>query len=241
MTANNETGVVQPVRQAAEIVHAAGGLLHTDAVQGAGKAAFDIGAIGADVVTVSAHKIGGPKGIGALIRRNEAIRPEPMFRGSAQERGLRPGTENISGIAGFGAAAKAARGALAEHAAHAARLRDRLEAGLRRVSPGLVIFGAAVERLPNVTLFAVPGIKAETAVIALDLDGHAVSSGSACNSGKVTASHVLAAMNVALELARGAVRVSTGPNTTESEIEGFIEAWTKVSASLLKTKQGMAA
>jgi cysteine desulfurase len=186
-------------------------------------------------MTVSGHKIGGPKGVGALIRRSDdAYLPEPLIRGGGQERGLRAGTENVAAIAAFGAAAAAAWQTLAADSARMTLLRDRLEAGLRAISPDIVIFGADVERLPNTTLYSVPGVKAETAVIALDLEGIAVSSGAACSSGKVEPSHVLAAMNVPAALARGAVRVSLGWTTTEADIERFLGAWRKVAAALSK-------
>jgi cysteine desulfurase len=242
MLANNETGVVQPVAQAAAIVHAAGGLLHVDAVQAAGRIACDINALGADLLTLSAHKIGGPKGVGALIRAREDIHfPDPLIRGGGQERGLRAGTENVAGIAAFGAAAAAVCGQGAAEADHMLALRDRLETGLKAVAPGAVIFGAAVERLPNTTLFAAEGMKAETAVISFDLEGIAVSSGAACSSGKVQPSHVLAAMGVSPALTRGAVRLSLGWTTTETDIERFLGAWRKLATALSKGQAGMAA
>jgi cysteine desulfurase len=234
MLANNETGVVQPVAQAAQLVHAAGGVLHVDAVQAVGRIPCDINALGADLLTLSGHKIGAPKGIGALIGRTELSLVDPLIKGGGQERGLRAGTENVAGIAGFGAAAAAARAEFSAEAVHMTALRDRLEAGLKAASPAIVIFGTESERLPNTTLFAVPEVKAETAVIALDLEGVAVSAGAACSSGKVQPSHVLAAMGVPSHLARAGVRVSLGPSTTESEIDRFIEAWIKVSGSLPK-------
>jgi len=235
MLANNETGVVQPVAEAAAIVHAAGGLMHVDAVQGPGRLACDIGALGADLMTVSAHKIGGPKGVGALVRASEDIHfPDPLVRGGGQERGLRAGTENVAGIAAFGAAASASRTELAAEAAQMRSLRNLLESGLKAISPATVIFGEAAERLPNTTLFAAAGMKAETAIIAFDLDGVAVSSGAACSSGKVQPSHVLAAMGVAPELTRAAVRVSLGWTTTEADIGRLLSAWRKLSAALSK-------
>lgn len=242
MLANNETGVVQPVSEAAEIVHAASGLLHVDAVQGPSRIPIDMASLGADLLTLSAHKLGGSTGVGALVRRNEDLHfAAPLIHGGGQERGLRAGTENVAGIAGFGAAAAAARRDLSADAARMAALRDRLEAGLRAISPDVMIFGAAAQRLPNTTLFAVPGMKAETAVIAFDLAGVAVSSGAACSSGKVQPSHVLAAMGVSPALARGAVRVSLGWETTESDIESFLDAWISVSEALLKGSRGLAA
>jgi cysteine desulfurase len=240
MLANNETGVIQPVSEVAHLVHEAGSLLHVDAVQGPGRIPCDINALGADLLTVSGHKIGAPKGVGALIRR-EGIALDPLITGGGQERNQRAGTENVAGIAGFGAAAAAARAGLASEGARMLRLQEKLEAKLRVASPGIVIFGAEAERLPNTTLLAVPGMKAETAVIAFDLEGVAVSSGAACSSGKVQPSHVLAAMGVPPGLARGAIRVSLGPNTTESEIDRFVAAWIKVTRSLLKESQGIAA
>lgn len=233
MLANNETGVIQPVAKAAEIVHAAGGLLHVDAVQGPGRMACDFRALGADLMTLSAHKIGGPQGVGALIKRDNLDLPAQL-RGGGQERGARAGTENVPGIAGFGAAAAAVRQASREEAVVMAGLRDRLEAGLKAISPQAVVFGVAAPRLPNTTLFAIAGVKAETAVIALDLEGVAVSSGAACSSGKVTPSNVLAAMAVPPDLTRGAIRLSLGYSTSEGDIEAFLKAWAKLAEGLYK-------
>jgi cysteine desulfurase len=242
MLANNETGVVQPISEAAHLIHEAGGLLHVDAVQGAGRISCDINDLSADLLTLSGHKIGAPKGAGALIWRDGTLPlADPLIRGGGQERGGRAGTENVPGIAGFGAAAAAARAGLAGDSARMAALRDRLEAGLGAASPEVVIFGRQAPRLPNTTLFAVPGMKAETAVIAFDLEGVAVSSGAACSSGKVQPSHVLAAMGVPSQLARAAVRVSLGPATTESDIDRLIQAWIRVSGALLKERRGIAA
>jgi cysteine desulfurase len=242
MLANNETGVVQPIAQAAAIVRAAGGLLHVDAVQAAGRIACDINALGADLLTLSAHKIGGPKGVGALIRAREDIHfPDPLIRGGGQERGLRAGTENVAGIAAFGAAAAAVRLQGAAEAEHMRALRQKLEAGLKAVAPAAVIFGEKAERLPNTTLFATEGMKAETAVISFDLEGIAVSSGAACSSGKVQPSHVLAAMGVSPALTRGAVRLSLGWTTTETDIERLLGAWRKLATALSKGQAGMAA
>ena len=234
MLANNETGVVQPVARAAELVHAVGGLLHIDAVQGPGRIDCDFAALGADLMTLSAHKIGGPQGVGALLKR-EALELEPLLRGGGQERGARAGTENVPGIAGFGAAAAAVRQGWTDEAARMTVLRDRLEAGLKAISPQATVFGAGASRLPNTTLFAVPGVKAETAVIALDLEGVAASSGAACSSGKVTPSHVLAAMGVPAELIRGAIRLSLGYATKEIEIEAVLKAWAKLHEGLYKS------
>ena len=238
MLANNETGVIQPIADIAGIVHAANGLLHVDAVQAPGRMACDIVALGADLMTISSHKLGGPQGAGALIRRGDIHIADSLIKGGGQERGLRAGTENVAAIAGFGAAAAAAR---QTDAAHMAKLRDALEAGIKAASPQAVIFGEAAARLPNTSFFAVPGMKAETAIIAFDLNGIAVSSGSACSSGKVQASHVLAAMGVSPELARGAVRVSLGWSSTMDEVERFLGTWNKLVESLVKERRGIAA
>lgn len=242
MLANNETGVIQPIAEIAGIVHAANGLLHIDAVQAAGRIPLDMSALGADLMSLSSHKLGGPQGAGALIVRGR-LSVAPLIRGGGQERGIRAGTENVAAIAGFGAAAEAARASLATDAARMAALRDRLEAGLRAATPDAVIFAAGVNRLPNTTLVAVPGIKAETALIAFDLNGIAVSSGSACSSGKVAASHVVAAMGMEPALARGAIRISLGPVTTETQVESLLIAWKRVVPTLLKNQpnQGLAA
>jgi cysteine desulfurase len=175
------------------------------------------------------------------VKRDAGTHLDPLIRGGGQERGARAGTENVPGIAGFGAAAAAALAGLAAGSARMAALRDVLEAGLKVRTPDAIIFGAGRERLPNTTLFSLPGLKAETAVIAFDLEGIAVSSGAACSSGKVQPSHVLAAMGMGPGLARGAVRVSLGPTTTESDVERFLEAWIKVAGALLKRTKGIAA
>jgi cysteine desulfurase len=242
MLANNETGVVQPVAEAAMIAHAAGGLLHVDAVQGPGRIDCDINGLGADFITLSAHKLGGAKGVGALVRRSEDIHfPEPLVRGGGQERGMRAGTENVAGIAAFGAAAAGIRGQFAAEAARMRALRELLESGLKAISPEAVIFGEAAPRLPNTTLFGMEGMKAETAVIAFDLEGIAVSSGAACSSGKVQPSHVLAAMGISPALTRGAVRVSLGWSTSETDIECCLGAWRKLASALSSRRQGVAA
>jgi len=243
MAANNETGVIQPIAEAAEIVRRYGGLLHIDAVQAAGRVPLDIGALGAGLMTLSAHKLGGAKGAGALIKRDEAVHfSDPLIKGGGQERGARAGTENVAAIAAFGAAATAAKTNLASEIRHMRALRERFEADLHAVTPGAIIFGSDAERLPNTTLVAMPGARAETLVIGFDLDGIALSSGAACSSGKVAPSHVLAAMGVPVELARGAIRVSTGPVTTESEIDRFLEVWQKRVKSLSNgMKRGLAA
>ncbi len=242
MLANNETGVIQPVAEAAPIIHAAGSLLHVDAVQAAGRVSCDISALGADLLTLSAHKIGGLKGTGALIRASEDLHlNDPLIRGGGQERGLRAGTENVPGIAAFGAAAMVARRDGEAEAHRISELRVKLETGLRSIASGTVIFGEGAPRLPNTTLFALEGMKAETAVIAFDLEGIAVSSGSACSSGKVQPSHVLGAMGVSPALLRGAVRLSLGWETTETDIERLLNAWRKLATALSKGRSGIAA
>jgi len=242
MLANNETGIIQPVAKVAALAHQAGAFLHVDAVQGPGRISCDINQLGADLLTVSGHKIGAPKGVGALVRRSsETPWPASIVKGGGQERGARAGTENVIGIAGFGAAARAAREEWETDRERLVVLRKRLEAGLRASTPKVVIFGSGAQRLPNTILFALTGTKAETAVIAFDLEGVAVSSGAACSSGKVQPSHVLAAMGVAPDLARAAVRVSIGRTTTESEVDLFVSAWNNVSASLLKQQRIAAA
>jgi cysteine desulfurase len=233
MLANNETGAIQPVAEVAEIVHAAGGLLHVDAIQAFGKLPFDIRSMGADLVTLSAHKIGGPKGVGALVLAADVQGLEPLLRGGGQELGRRAGTENVAGIAAFGAAAKAAMGLLEGNAARLRDLRDSLEQGLRQTR-GMIVFSGDAQRLPNTTLFTVPGLKAETAVIGFDLAGIAVSSGSACSSGKVQPSHVLAAMGLSRDLAQGAVRLSLGWSTSQTDIDMTLEAWRTLANTLLK-------
>jgi cysteine desulfurase len=233
MAANNETGVLQPVAEAAEIVHHSGGLLHVDAIQAFTKIPFNISEVNADLATLSAHKIGGSKGVGALVLAEGIIGLEPVLRGGGQERGRRAGTENVAGIAGFGAATRAAISALAQERNRLQGLRDRLDSGLQE-TPGALIFSAKVPRLPNTTLFTVPVLRAETAVIGFDLEGVAVSSGSACSSGKVQASHVLQAMGFGPEQAVGAVRLSLGWSTTDADIDRCLQAWRKLAGTLVK-------
>ena len=239
MLANNETGALQPVGEVADIVHEAGGLLHVDAIQALGKIPFDIKSMKADLVTLSAHKLGGPKGVGALVLADEAQGLEPLLRGGGQELGRRAGTENVAGIAAFGAAVRVSMAALQGDAARLQALRERLEKGLQQ-TPGMIVFSEGTPRLPNTTLFTVPGLKAETAVIGFDLGGIAVSSGSACSSGKVQPSHVLAAMGFSRELAQGAVRLSLGWSTSEADIDLALQAWRKLADALLKGRRNTA-
>lgn len=222
MMANNETGVIQPVAEAAALVRDAGGLTHCDAVQGLGKVRVNVNLLGVDYLALSAHKVGGPQGVGALWVRSGAPL-KPVLFGGGQERSLRSGTENLSGIAGFGAAAEAAIRDLAEVQSLAAA-RDRLETRLI-AEAGVTVFGAGAERLPQTSNFAIPGFRAETQVMAMDLAGVAVSSGSACSSGKVKRSLVLSAMGIADELSDSAIRVSFGWNTKPEDFDAVVEAW----------------
>jgi cysteine desulfurase len=233
MLANNETGAIQPVAEAAKLVHDAGGLLHVDAIQALGKISFDLASTGADLLSLSAHKIGGPKGVGALLLAEGIEGLAPLLRGGGQEKGRRAGTEDVPGIAGFGAAVRVALVDRERDASRTESLRARLENGIRQ-TPGVVVFAQEATRLPNTVLFAIPGMRAETAVIAFDLAGIAVSSGSACSSGKVQPSHVVEAMGYGRELAQGAVRISLGWSTTEADIDLTIQAWRKLANSLLK-------
>ena len=239
MLANNETGAIQPIAKAAEMVHAAGGLLHIDAIQALGKIPFDLASTGADLISLSAHKIGGPKGVGALVLAEGVEGPAPLLRGGGQEKGRRAGTEDVAGITGFGAAAKAVLSTREVNAGREKVLRERLENRLKR-TPGAVIFAEGAERLPNTVLFAIPELRAETAVIGFDLAGIAVSSGSACSSGKVQPSHVVEAMGFGTELARGAVRLSLGWSTTPADIESALEAWRKLADGLLRGRRNTA-
>jgi cysteine desulfurase len=223
MLANNETGVLEPVSEIAAMAHRHGALFHCDAVQAAGKIPVDVAAIGADLVSLSAHKLGGPPGIGALIVRGMA-ELAPMIRGGGQERGRRAGSENLPGIAGFAAASSAAMDGLADYD-RIRQLRDNLEASLSAVAPEAIVIGAATPRLPNTSAIALPGISAETQIIALDLDGVMVSAGAACSSGKVGPSHVLQAMGATPEIAGCTIRISLGGSTTEAEIDHFLTAW----------------
>lgn len=220
MLANNETGVIQPVQAAAEIVRGADGWLHVDAIQAAGKIAVDSRGLGADTLTVSAHKLGGPQGVGALTFGPRASLSRRLH-GGGQERGRRAGTENVPGISGFGVAAKAA---LEEIEALGTQAAWRDAAASRLKAAGAVVLGEAAPRLPNTLCVADPGAPSELQVMTLDLAGVMVSAGSACSSGKVKASRVLAAMGWP-KLADSAIRVSGGWATTEEDWNGLVEAW----------------
>jgi cysteine desulfurase len=231
MLANNETGVLQPVAEAARITQAHGALFHCDAVQAVGRVAVDVHSLGVDLLSLSAHKLGGPAGVGALYRR-EGIALAPQLKGGGQERGQRAGTENLAGIAGFAVAADMAVREL-DNAPRLADLRDTLEGRIVEASHGAVLFGTQVPRLANTSCVALPGISAETQVMALDLAGISVSAGSACSSGKLKPSAVLLAMGVAPDLARSAIRVSLGWLSESQDIDRFMTAWNGLSARSL--------
>jgi cysteine desulfurase len=226
MLANNETGVVQPVAEVTSLARRHGALVHCDAVQAAGKMTVDVGALGVDFLTLSAHKLGGPQGIGALVFR-DGIEPRALLRGGGQERRWRPGTENLPGIIGFGRACELALEDR-EFARRTGALRDRLEAGIGAAAPGASIYGAGALRLPNTSCLGMPGVSNQTQLIALDLEGVAVSTGSACSSGKVGPSHVLGAMGVAPAETGCAIRVSLGWASTDADVDRFLAAWTRL-------------
>jgi cysteine desulfurase len=223
MLANNETGVLQPVAEVARIAHAAGALVHCDAIQAFGKVPVDFKALGVDLLSLSAHKLGGPQGVGALIVR-EGIEIAPLLLGGGQEKRRRAGTENVAGIAGFGVAAEAANDHL-KSSAELMALRDTAQARLQALAPSAQAFGAAMARLPNTLCIEMPGVPAETQVMAFDLAGVAVSAGAACSSGKVAASSVLKAMQVEDERARCAIRVSFGRGNSMSDVDRLVQAW----------------
>ncbi|MEQ8354168.1 MAG: cysteine desulfurase family protein [Kiloniellaceae bacterium] len=223
MLANNETGVIQPLEAVVALARAAGARVHCDAVQAAGKIPLDMARLGVDMLTLSAHKLGGPPGVGALLARPE-LPLSALQRGGGQERRRRAGTENLPGIAGFGAAAEVAARDLPAAAALAA-LRDRFENAALAIAPDLKVFGATAERLPNTSCVAVAGLPAETQLMALDLAGVAVSSGAACSSGKIQPSHVLTAMGATAEEAASAIRVSLGWTSSAADIDRLLAAW----------------
>jgi cysteine desulfurase len=223
MLANNETGIIQPIAEIAEIVHARGGLLHCDAVQAAGKLPLDRTRLGVDLLSLSAHKLGGPQGVGALIVAPD-VPLTALQTGGGQERGRRAGTENVPGIVGFGRACALASDGLAAYA-RIAELRDCAEHELLALAPQAQIFGAGVPRLPNTLCITMPGVPAATQVMALDLAGVMVSAGAACSSGKVRPSHVLRAMGASSEAAASAIRISLGWDSISADIDHLVEAW----------------
>ena len=229
--ANNETGVIQPVAEIASLVHSHDGFLVVDAVQALGKLPISMIETGADFLFLSSHKIGGPQGAGALVLANGALSPKPLFSGGGQESYHRGGTENVAAIVGFGAACEWHAENLTENIKKYS-LRDSIEKGLSTISleagngiPQPVFFGKSVLRLNNTSCFAVDGIRAETALVGLDLDGISISSGSACSSGKVKQSHVLEAMGASTTEMTGALRISVGWNSTKKEADRFLDAW----------------
>ncbi|WP_417671871.1 cysteine desulfurase family protein [Roseibium sp.] len=227
MAANNETGVIQPLAEIGRLVQAANAFFHVDAVQAAGRMPIDIDAWHADAVTLSAHKFGGPQGMGAVVVRSTARVPAPLLTGGGQENWRRAGTENVPGICGFGVAAELAADE-AMSTERMAAMRDSLEASVRHICPSVTVFSDDAPRLANTSCFAVDGIPAETALIAFDLENLFLSSGSACSSGKVSVSHVLTAMGVEEDLARCALRVSLGWNTAEEDVSRFLEVWPSI-------------
>jgi len=230
MAANNETGVIQPVLEAAEMARACGALVHCDSVQAAGRLELEPLFAAVDMLSLSAHKIGGPPGVGALLLR-EGVELAPQICGGGQERGRRAGTENLAGIAGFGVAAELAAKEI-ERFEELAELRDRLEAEGLAAKPGAVVFGKDRPRLANTSCLAMPGVRAENQIMALDLAGIAASAGAACSSGKVSRSHVLSAMGVPPELGECAIRVSLGLATTRQNVDRFLEVWTGLAEGM---------
>jgi len=226
MLANNETGVVQPIRTIADIARDHGAKVHCDAVQALGKIQVDVTALGVDYLSVSAHKIGGPKGVGALIVR-AGLDIAPLVTGGGQEKGRRSGTENLIGIAGFGAAASVVDASL-QHMHSLKTLRDAMEAKLLAIAPQAVVFGQDADRLPNTTCIGMPGVRNELQVMAFDLEGLCISAGSACSSGKVASSHVLAAMHVDDAIGGNAIRISLGWNTQSAEVDKMVKAWEEI-------------
>tara|TARA_A100001037_G_scaffold300001_1_gene326692 strand:- start:943 stop:2085 length:1143 start_codon:yes stop_codon:yes gene_type:complete len=231
MLANNETGVIQPVRQVAEIAKDHGAVVHCDAVQGLGKVAVSIADLGVDWLTISAHKFGGPQGIGALIVGDESETPTAMLFGGGQERGRRSGTENVPGIVGFDEAAKCVA-SIRDESQRVRALRDKLENEIQAAADGVVIVGETAPRLPNTSCIVMPGVPAETQVMSLDLEGVKVSAGAACSSGKVSASHVLKAMGLPDEQTGSAIRVSLGWASGAEDVDQFVAAWTKLRQRL---------
>jgi cysteine desulfurase len=226
MLANNETGVLQPVRDVVACARRYGALVHCDAVQAAGKILVDVNSLGADFVSLSAHKLGGPQGVGALVL-GPGVEPAALHHGGAQERRWRPGTENLPGIVGFGRACELAA-ADQDWPQRVGALRDRLEAGIAAMAPGARVLGAGAARLANTSCLTMPGVGNQTQLIDLDLAGIAVSAGSACSSGKVGRSHVLAAMGVEAGEAQTAIRVSLGWASTASDVDRFVTAWSRL-------------
>lgn len=230
MLANNETGVIQPIAELAEVARRHGALFHTDAVQAAGKLPINAAELGVDFLTLSGHKVGGPQGVGALVVLNDT-ELLPQLRGGGQERSRRAGTENIPGIAGFGAAAEIAANE-ASNQSHLTKLRDGLEDRITAIAPGARVYGEDAQRIGNTSCMGMPGVDAETQVMALDLAGVMVSAGAACSSGTVQNSHVLAAMGIETAEAKCAIRVSLGWSTVAEDVDKFVDAWLEIFGRL---------
>ena len=230
MLANNETGVIQPIAEIASLAHQRGALVHCDAVQAPGRIAFDVASLGVDMLSLSAHKFGGPKGAGALFVKG-ALDLQPLIIGGGQERVRRPGTENVAGIVGFGVAAELAVDDL-QRAPHLSAMRDQAEQSLSDIDPNVRIFGAGAERLPNTSCLSMPGVQSELQVMGLDLAGVAVSAGSACSSGKVEPSHVLRALGLPDAETGCAIRISFGWASREEEVDKLVRAWRAFYAGL---------
>ena len=226
MWANNETGTIQPLGEAAVIARRHGAIIHSDAVQAAGKLPIDFASLDLDMMSISAHKFGGPPGVGALLVRQGLVL-EAVQTGGGQESGRRAGTENLPGIVGFGATAAVADQRLARMAA-VRSLRDRLEASLLAAAPDARVLCAGVARLPNTSCIVMPGVSSETQVMAFDLDGISVSAGSACNSGRVVRSHVIEAMEPGQQTAGTALRISLGPENTAADVDRLVAAWLRL-------------
>jgi cysteine desulfurase len=231
MHANNEIGTIQPIAELAALVHARGALMHTDAVQSTGKIPVDVRALGVDLLSLSAHKFNGPKGVGALwIKRG--TRMLPILTGGKHERNRRAGTENVPGIAGLGAAARLARAKMADEAARLAALRDRLERGILQAVPGTAVNAGESPRVPNTTNISFDRVEAESLLIALDLEGVAVSTGSACSSGTLEPSHVLKAMGFPAHRTQNSLRFSLGMYSTEDEVDYVVGVLPRVVEKL---------
>ncbi len=236
--ANSETGVIQPVRAVSQLTDRFGALLVCDVVAAFGKIPVDLADLNADAIVISAHKFGGPKGVGAIILNGDTLQmQQPLLTGGGQEMRRRSGTENVAGIVAMGVAAHEAVAHVKDEANRITVLRERLLIGFRAVRPDLVVFGENTPRLPNTLNIGVPDLKSETAVIAFDLNGVAISSGSACSSGKVKRSHVLDAMGVERERAESALRFSLGSTTTQADIDRAIAVFTHVAKTAAQRQE----
>jgi cysteine desulfurase len=231
MLANNETGVIQPIREIAALARSRGVPFHVDAVQGVGKIPVDVAGLGADMLSISAHKFYGPKGIGALYVRR-GITLEPVYTGGSHECGLRPGTENVPGIVGLGEASRISKRELAREMAHIGALRDRHEKGILARVDGVIVTGALAPRLPNTSSLVVQRVEGEAITLNLSMRGFAISSGSACSSGANEPSHVLVALGLDPADAQGGIRISLGIENTREDVDAFLDAFPAVVARL---------